>query len=154
METQPFPLSSLPQGGICSRTDISSQCSVLTQALNLFSTFYCALKCFQANADISSADTGEVAMKIEGSSLVETQPPVGSVTARTVGDSTSAQGVTEDWTSFHSDSTSLQSLTSQALSFPEIRQETVDALRQSVESGQYPIDATKIASAISYSQGL
>ncbi len=92
-------------------------------------------------------------MKIEGSSPVETQLPVGSVTARAVGDSTGATGATEDWTSFQSDSTSVQSLTSQALNFPEVRQDTVDTLRQSVESGQYPIDATKIATAISYSQG-
>jgi flagellar biosynthesis anti-sigma factor FlgM len=94
-------------------------------------------------------------MKIEGSSLVETQLPAGSVTARAVGgDLTGATGATEDWTSFHSDSASVQSLTSQALSYPEVRQGTVDALRQSVESGQYDVDATRIAGAISSNEGL
>ncbi len=94
-------------------------------------------------------------MKIEGSSPVETQLPVGSVAARVPsGDSTGATGAAEDWTSFHSDSASVLSLTSQALNFPEVRQGTVDALRQSVESGQYAVDPTKIATAISYSQGL
>ncbi len=53
--------------------------------------------------------------------------------------------------SFHSDSASVQLLTSQALNSPEIRQGTVDALRQSVSSGQYQVDATNIAGAIATS---
>ena len=94
-------------------------------------------------------------MKIDGSSLVETQLPVGGTAARVPGgDSTGTTGAAEDWTSFQSDSASVQSLTSQALNFPEVRQGTVDALRQSVESGQYLVDATKIATAIGYNQGL
>src|ERR1700728_4038460 len=63
------------------------------------------------------------------------------------------QGATEDWTSFHSDSASVLSLTSQALSSPEVRQGTVDALRQSLNNGGYQVDATKIAAAISNSFG-
>jgi flagellar biosynthesis anti-sigma factor FlgM len=58
------------------------------------------------------------------------------------------QGATEDRTTFHSDSTSVRALTSQALNSPEVRQDKVDALRQSVSSGNYQIDATKIAGAI------
>jgi anti-sigma28 factor (negative regulator of flagellin synthesis) len=113
------------------------------------------LKSFSANADSSNVETGEMAMKIEGSSLVETQLPVGSVAVRTPGgDSTATNDATGDWTSFHSDSASVQSLTSQALTLPEIRQGTVDTLRLSVESGQYPIDAMKIVTAIGQSQGL
>jgi flagellar biosynthesis anti-sigma factor FlgM len=65
------------------------------------------------------------------------------------GGQASTQGAAQDWTSFHSDSNSVQSLTSQALSSPEVRQGTVDALRQSVNSGQYQVDPTKIAAAIS-----
>jgi flagellar biosynthesis anti-sigma factor FlgM len=99
--------------------------------------------------------TGEVAMKIEGSGLAQAQLPVGSVAARVPGsDSTATTSAQDDWTSFQSDTASVQSLTSQALNFPEVRQGTVDALRQSVESGQYSIDPTKIATAISSSQGL
>jgi flagellar biosynthesis anti-sigma factor FlgM len=94
-------------------------------------------------------------MKIEGSSLIETQLPVGSVATRvTDSDPAGTKSATGDWTSFHSDSASIQSLTSQALNFPEVRQGTVDALRLSVESGQYPVDAARIATAISDSQGL
>jgi flagellar biosynthesis anti-sigma factor FlgM len=58
------------------------------------------------------------------------------------------QSSTEDRTTLRTDSQSVQSLTSQAMNSPEIRQDKVDALRQSVDSGQYQIDATKIAGAI------
>jgi flagellar biosynthesis anti-sigma factor FlgM len=89
-------------------------------------------------------------MNIEGISPAATQLPVESVPARVLsGDPTGTQGAKEDWTSFHSDSTSVASLTTQALSSPEVRQGTVDALRQSVNSGQYQVDATKIATAVS-----
>jgi flagellar biosynthesis anti-sigma factor FlgM len=93
-------------------------------------------------------------MKIEGSSLVETQFAVNSVARVPGGDSSDIDSATGDWTSFHSDSLSIQSLTGQALNFPDVRQGTVDALRLSVGSGQYPVDASKIATAISNSQGL
>jgi anti-sigma28 factor (negative regulator of flagellin synthesis) len=39
------------------------------------------------------------------------------------------------------------------MSSPEIRQDKVDALSQSVNSGAYQLDATKIASAIIESTG-
>ena len=58
------------------------------------------------------------------------------------------QSATGDRTTFHSDSTSVQALTSQALNSPAIRQAKVDALTQSVTSGEYQVDATKTAGAI------
>jgi flagellar biosynthesis anti-sigma factor FlgM len=64
-----------------------------------------------------------------------------------------AQSATEDRTTFHSDSTSVQALTRQALNSPEVRQDKVDALSQSVKSGEYQVDATKIAGAILESEG-
>ena len=89
-------------------------------------------------------------MKIDGINSVDTQLPVDIVAARVASSGqTATQGATQDWTSFHSDSNSVLSLTSQALSSPEVRQGTVDALRQSVNSGQYQVDAAKIAAAIS-----
>jgi flagellar biosynthesis anti-sigma factor FlgM len=101
-------------------------------------------------------------MNIEGIGLAPPQLPVDNVPARVSNNGLSGvqgaqaalgtqgtQSATEDWTSFHSDSTSVQSLTSQALSSPEIRQGAVDALRQSVNEGQYQVDATKVAAAIS-----
>jgi flagellar biosynthesis anti-sigma factor FlgM len=59
----------------------------------------------------------------------------------------------QDRTTLHSDSVSVQSLTSQALSSPEIRQDKVDAISQSVSSGSYKLDATETADAIIHSNG-
>lgn len=93
-------------------------------------------------------------MKIDGVSPVEAQLPVESVAARAASSGlASTQGAAQDWTSFHSDSNSVLSLTSQALNSPEVRQATVAALRESVSSGQYQVDATRIAAAISNSGG-
>jgi flagellar biosynthesis anti-sigma factor FlgM len=108
------------------------------------------LKTLSGNADSSDVETGEVAMKIEGFSPVDAQLPVDTVAARVASsEQVSTQGAAQDWTSFHSDSNSVRSLTSQALSSPEVRQGTVDALRQSVNNGQYQVNAAKVAAAIS-----
>jgi flagellar biosynthesis anti-sigma factor FlgM len=88
-------------------------------------------------------------MKIEGINPAATQLPVDNVAARVSNSGpATTQAAAQDWTSFHSDSTSVQSLTSQALNSPEVRQGTVDALRQTVSSGQYQLDPAKIAAAI------
>jgi len=90
-------------------------------------------------------------MKIEGISPAAAQSPGDSVAARVSSEAQAGtKGAAQDWTSF-SDSNSVRSLTSQALSSPEVRQGTVDALRQSVNSGQYKVDSAKIADAISKS---
>jgi flagellar biosynthesis anti-sigma factor FlgM len=60
----------------------------------------------------------------------------------------SGQADAGDRTTLSSDSTSVDSLVSQALSFPEVRQSTVDSLRLSVTSGQYELDPAKIASSM------
>jgi flagellar biosynthesis anti-sigma factor FlgM len=110
------------------------------------------LKTLSGNADSSIVESGEVAMKIEGVSPVDTQLPVESVVPRVSnGEPASPPAVAQDWTSFQSDSHSVVSLTSQALNSPEVRQGTVDALRQSVNGGQYQVDPGKIATAISNS---
>jgi flagellar biosynthesis anti-sigma factor FlgM len=89
-------------------------------------------------------------MKIEGINPADAQLPVDPVTARVISSGqASTQGAAKDWTSFYSDSNSVQSLTGQALSSPEVRQGTVDALRESVNSGQYQLNPSKIAAAIS-----
>lgn len=93
-------------------------------------------------------------MKIEGINPAAAQLPVDNVAARVSnGAPASTQAAAQDWTSFHSDTTSVQSLTSQALNSPEVRQGTVDALRQTVSSGQYQLDPAKIAAAISSGNG-
>ena len=53
-----------------------------------------------------------------------------------------------DRTTLSSDTASLQSLVSTAMNSPEIRQDKVDSLRASISSGNYQLDANKIASSM------
>jgi len=88
-------------------------------------------------------------MKIEVNSPTISQLPTDrSPKAVSSSNVSEAHGGTEDRTTFQSDSASVQALTSQAMNSPEVRQDKVDALRQSVNSGEYQIDPTKIAGAI------
>jgi len=50
--------------------------------------------------------------------------------------------------SFSSDTVSLSALANQALQMPEVRQNKVDALQQSIASGQYIVDPKGIAAAM------
>jgi flagellar biosynthesis anti-sigma factor FlgM len=115
------------------------------------------LKRLWENADSSNVKTGERVMKIElNNSLASLLPPENSVKKVSTSDTAatqSATGATQDRTTFHSDSLSVQSLTSQALNSPEIRQDKVDTLSQSVNSGTYPLDSKEIAGAIIDSNG-
>jgi flagellar biosynthesis anti-sigma factor FlgM len=63
------------------------------------------------------------------------------------------QSSTEDRTTFHSDSASVNALTSQALQSPEVRQGKVAALSQAVRSGEYKPVASETADAIVSSEG-
>ena len=54
----------------------------------------------------------------------------------------------EDRATLTSDSTSLNSLLSTAMSTPEVRQGTVDSLRDAVNSGTYQLDPSKIAASM------
>jgi negative regulator of flagellin synthesis FlgM len=54
----------------------------------------------------------------------------------------------EDRATLTSNSTSVNSLVSTALNFPEVRQDKVDNLRLAVSSGQYELDPAKIASSM------
>jgi negative regulator of flagellin synthesis FlgM len=60
----------------------------------------------------------------------------------------SGQADAGDRATLTSDSTSVGSLVSTALNSPEIRQDTVDSLRQAVNSGQYELDPAKIAESM------
>ena len=94
-------------------------------------------------------------MKIEANSPTAIPLPTNSG-AKQISNGSSiaaAQSTSTDRTTFHADSLSVQSLTSQAMNSPEVRQDKVDALRQSVNSGEYKPDATKTASAIVESNG-
>jgi flagellar biosynthesis anti-sigma factor FlgM len=107
------------------------------------------LKSLLGNAD--SIETGEVEMKIEVTAPATSHVP-DQRSARQVSNTNSSaasnQGATEDRTTFYSDSASVQSLVSQALTSPEFRQDKVDAVRQSISNGQYQADPTKIAAGI------
>jgi flagellar biosynthesis anti-sigma factor FlgM len=88
-------------------------------------------------------------MKIDlNNSLASLLPPEKGVKQVSTSDTAATQSATQDRTTFYSDSLSVQSLTSQALNTPKVRQDKVDALSQSVNSGTYELDATKIADAI------
>jgi flagellar biosynthesis anti-sigma factor FlgM len=91
-------------------------------------------------------------MKIDlNSSLVNLLHPDKSAKPVSTSDTAATQSATratQDRTTFHSDDLSVQSLTSQALNTPEIRQDKVDTLSQSVSSGAYQLDATAIAGAM------
>ncbi|HEY1800677.1 MAG TPA: flagellar biosynthesis anti-sigma factor FlgM [Terriglobales bacterium] len=54
----------------------------------------------------------------------------------------------QDSASLSLDQASIQSLQTQTLSTPEVRQDKVDALRQAIANGQYGIEPDKIADAM------
>ena len=68
------------------------------------------------------------------------------VTAQNAAQSGGVNG--EDHATLTSDSTSVGSLVSAALSSPEVRQGTVDSLRQTISSGKYAIDPASIAASM------
>jgi flagellar biosynthesis anti-sigma factor FlgM len=81
--------------------------------------------------------------------------PASQISAEQTSRQVSAQGSsnanvsgTEDRASLSSGSTSVSSLVSQALQFPEVRQDKVDSLKQSVGNGTYELNPSKIASSI------
>jgi flagellar biosynthesis anti-sigma factor FlgM len=93
-------------------------------------------------------------MKIDVNSLSANTLPIDrSPKQVSTGNLAATQSVTQDRTTFHSDTQSIQSLTSQAMKTPEIRQDKVDALSQSVKSGQYKPDANQTAGAILNQEG-
>ncbi len=61
---------------------------------------------------------------------------------------TTANPASEDRTTFHSDAKTVQSFVSQALATPDVRQEKIDALKQSISDGSYKFDANKVADAM------
>ena len=88
-------------------------------------------------------------MKIEANSPPAIQLPVDRSAKQVLNNGLAGtQGLTEDRTTFHTDNTSVQALTSQAMNYPEIRQDKVDSLRQAVSSGTYQTDAAKTAEAM------
>ena len=54
----------------------------------------------------------------------------------------------QDVTDFSHDNTDIQSLATQVLTTPTIRQDKVDALRQAIASGNYVVEPEKVADAM------
>jgi flagellar biosynthesis anti-sigma factor FlgM len=93
-------------------------------------------------------------MNVEGVSSASTQLQSESVTPKNTSPKpSSTQAVSQDRTTLQSGSTSVQSLAAAALQSPQIRQDQVDSLRESVRSGQYQSDSNRLAAAISGSGG-
>jgi flagellar biosynthesis anti-sigma factor FlgM len=67
---------------------------------------------------------------------------------RKAGSKPSSAPNVEDTTSLSVGTLSISSLTSQAMTSPEIRQDKVEALRQSIQNGDYKVEADKVAHAI------
>ncbi len=57
-------------------------------------------------------------------------------------------GASADSVRFSFDQARVASLTKQALAAPEVRQQTVAALRQAIAAGMYTVDASKVAGAL------
>jgi flagellar biosynthesis anti-sigma factor FlgM len=95
----------------------------------------------------------QIELNNSSANLLRTEQSVKQVSTSDAAAAQGATPATQDRTTFHSDSQSVKSLTSQALSSPEVRQDKVAALSQSVNSGSYKIDANGIAGAIKDSNG-
>lgn len=80
---------------------------------------------------------------------------VNQVSADTVSPQVNGQGATQaggadagDHATLTSDSASVSSLVGLALNSPEVRQDKVDSLTQSINNGEYELDPAKIASSM------
>jgi len=76
----------------------------------------------------------------------------GASTARTASSSPAGQTAraasTAETDTFPEDMVSVSSLTARALQTPEVRQDLVDGLQQSYDSGHYSLDPSAIAAAM------
>ena len=94
-------------------------------------------------------------MKIEGNSATVNLQSMDKGTKKA--STASLQGVDEgaqDRATLRTGTLSLQSLTAQAMSSPEVRQDKVNALSQSVQRGDYKVDSSMTAEAIIASEDL
>jgi flagellar biosynthesis anti-sigma factor FlgM len=78
--------------------------------------------------------------------------------ARATGANGNASAATDnssgvDQTSFSFDQARVQSLATQALAAPEVRQEKVAPLQQAIANGDYQVDPGKVADAIAAEAG-
>ena len=67
---------------------------------------------------------------------------------RKAGVKTSGTPNVEDKTSLSGDTLNISSLAAQAMTAPSIRQDKVEALRQSIQNGDYKVEPDQVAQAI------
>jgi flagellar biosynthesis anti-sigma factor FlgM len=79
-------------------------------------------------------------------SQLANEPNAKQVSANNV--PTSGDSVSEDRTTFKSDTQSLSSLVTAAMSSPETRDDKVTSLQQSISNGTYQLDPGKIAASM------
>lgn len=87
-------------------------------------------------------------MRIDVNSSANLLPADWNSSQGTKGASNGVAQTTQDTTTFSHASTMVQSLTAQAMNTPAVRQAKVDALHQSVSSGNYSLDPAGIAAAM------
>lgn len=78
-------------------------------------------------------------------------PDLEGISAASTGNASSASKANpaaEENESFPEDTVTISTLTAKALQTPEVRQDKVDSLHQSVSSGQYQLDPYAIAAAM------
>jgi flagellar biosynthesis anti-sigma factor FlgM len=95
-------------------------------------------------------------MRIDLTTLAP-QPPEQGKSARSGQSDTAASAATEtsglDKTSFSFDQTRVQTLASQVLAQPDVRDVKVQALQQSISDGEYSIPPSQIAEALASEYG-
>ncbi|HEY0309007.1 MAG TPA: flagellar biosynthesis anti-sigma factor FlgM [Acidobacteriaceae bacterium] len=88
-------------------------------------------------------------MKIELAGVAAMQPAIEQSSKHASSSSAVTSGaVAEDRATLSSDSQTVQSLVGQAMQTPAVRQDVVDAVRQTIRSGEYKVDAGKITEGI------
>jgi len=107
------------------------------------------LKYLFTEADSSTVEIGVTTMKIDANGPITNQIQTErNPSQKPDGIASTGSSEASDRTTLNSTGNSVQLLTNQALQSPEVRQDKVDAIRQSVSSGQYKVDPGKIADAM------
>jgi len=107
------------------------------------------LKYLFTEADSSTVEIGVTTMKIDANGPIANQIQTErNPSQKPDGIASTGSSEASDRTTLNSTGNSVQLLTNQALQSPEVRQDKVDAIRQSVSSGQYKVDPGKIADAM------
>ena len=92
-------------------------------------------------------------MRIDFNKVGLEPPPDSGNTSRTGQSGSSSGSASTDQTSFSFDQTRVQSLESQVLAQPEVRQAKVEALQQAIGKGEYSVSAGQVADAMASALG-